>query len=184
MRRRFPTHSVWLACASALALLCIGFPGFDANKVRSMTMSIAYSLLNQIRDPESGFDAEMAQAVDADQRGMRMYVMAFLKAGPNRTQDEDTAKALQQAHMDNIGRMAKEGKLVVAGPFGDNGELRGIYVFKTDSLDEAKQWTESDPAVQAGRLVMELHPWYGSAALVLVTDLHRRVQSPPPAASR
>jgi uncharacterized protein YciI len=149
-----------------------------------MTASIANSLLDQIRDPQSGFDAEMAQELKADQRGMRMYVMAFLKAGPNRNQDEEAAKALQQAHMDNIGRMANEGKLVVAGPFGDKGELRGIYVFKTDSLDEAKRWTESDPAVQAGRLAMELHPWYGSAAMVLVNDVHRKVQPPPTEATR
>ena len=33
----------------------------------------------------------------------------------------------------------------------------------------------TDPAVQAGRLVMELHPWYGSAALMTVNETHKRV---------
>lgn len=182
MHRCFRAHSFWLIFAAVFVLGCGLFPEFNAAQVRSMPASVD-SLLRQLRDPETGFDAEMAQAVQADQRGMRMYVMALLKAGPNRSQDEETAKSLQQAHMENIGRLAKEGKLVVAGPFGDKGELRGIYVFKTDSLDEAKQWTESDPAIQAGRLAMELHPWYGSAALVLLNDLHRRVQAPVPAAS-
>jgi uncharacterized protein YciI len=50
-------------------------------------------------------------------------------------------------------------KLVVAGPFGDDGRLRGIFVFRVDSLDEARNLTQTDPAVQAGRLALELHPW-------------------------
>ena len=50
-------------------------------------------------------------------------------------------------------------KLVVAGPFGDNGNLRGVFVFRVATLDEAKQLSATDPAVQAGRLVVDLHPW-------------------------
>jgi hypothetical protein len=50
-------------------------------------------------------------------------------------------------------------KLVVAGPFGDNGRLRGIFVFKVDSIDEARSLAASDPSVQAGRLAIQIHPW-------------------------
>jgi uncharacterized protein YciI len=77
--------------------------------------------------------------------------------------------------MKNIGRMADMGKLILAGPFMDNGEVRGIYVFNVATVEEARELTASDPAIQAGRLVMELHPWYGSAALLLVNGLHNKV---------
>lgn len=121
------------------------------------------------------YDSIMAARVGADKYGMKKYVMAFLKAGPNRDQDSVTAANLQKGHMKNIQRMAEEGKLIVAGPFLDTGELRGIYIFDVETIDEAKELTESDPAIRAGRLVMELKPWYGSAALVETTKLHEKV---------
>ena len=78
--------------------------------------------------------------------------------------------------MQNIIRMATEGTLVLAGPFLDQGEVRGIYIFNVATVAEAEALTNTDPAIQAGRLVMELHPWYGSAALMEVNQLHKRVQ--------
>ena len=54
----------------------------------------------------------------------------------------------------------------------DDGEVRGIYVFDVRTVEEAEALTASDPSIQAGRLVMELHPWYGSAALMKVNELH------------
>lgn len=124
---------------------------------------------------ETGYDAELAQSVGADDYGMRQYVMAFLKAGPNRSQDSLEAAQLQRAHLDNIGRLAEEGKLSLAGPFLDDGEVRGIYIFNVSTIEEAKALTETDPAIQQGRLVMELHPWYGSAALMKVNEIHKRL---------
>lgn len=125
----------------------------------------------------STYDSAFARRVHADERGMKKYVVAFLKRGPNRSQDSLTAMALQQAHLKNIERMANEGTLVLAGPFLDNGELRGIYVFNVETIEEARALTETDPAIHAGRLVMELHPWYGSAALLEINSLHRRLQN-------
>ncbi|MAT54454.1 MAG: hypothetical protein CMN32_08220 [Saprospirales bacterium] len=125
----------------------------------------------------SQLDTALVRQTGADQYGMRQYVMAFLKAGPNRDLSKEEAAKLQMAHLENIGRMADAGKLVLAGPFMDDGELRGIYIFNVPTIEEARALTESDPAIQAGSLVMELKPWYGSAALVLVNDLHKKLQA-------
>ncbi|MEO1438050.1 MAG: YciI family protein [Bacteroidota bacterium] len=123
-----------------------------------------------------GYDSVKAKAYGADQYGMKSYVMAFLKAGPNRDLDADAAAELQKAHLKNIGRMAKEGKLLIAGPFLDNGDIRGIYIFDVPTIEEAEALTNTDPAIQAGSLVMELKPWYGSAALMAVNDIHSTLQ--------
>jgi uncharacterized protein YciI len=123
----------------------------------------------------SGFDTVLAKRTGADEYRMKQYIMAFLKAGPNRDQDSVTAAKLQQAHMDNIARMAEEGTLVVAGPFMDETDMKGIYIFNVATVEEAKKLTETDPAVKAGRLIMELHPWYGSAALVEINSIHKKL---------
>ncbi|MDN3549517.1 YciI family protein [Mucilaginibacter aquaedulcis] len=123
------------------------------------------------------FDAALAKKLGADKYGMKKYVMAFLKAGPNRLQDSAALMQLQMAHLKNITRLANEGKLVVAGPFMDDQPIRGIFIFNVETIEEAKQLTETDPAVKAGSLVMELHPFYCSAALMEVNSIHHRIES-------
>ncbi|HHC79611.1 MAG TPA: hypothetical protein ENK46_07005 [Flavobacteriia bacterium] len=121
------------------------------------------------------FDEVLAKELGADTYGMRTYVMAFLKAGPHRTDNKEAAAKLQKAHLQNIKRLANEGKLALAGPFLDNGDLRGIYIFNVASIEEAEALTKTDPAVKAGSLIMELHLWYGSAALGLVNKYHDKI---------
>jgi uncharacterized protein YciI len=85
---------------------------------------------------------------------------AFLTRGEKWTPEKTPAtEEIQKGHMANINRLAEMKKLIAAGPFGDNGRLRGIFVFRVGSLEEAKALTETDPAVQAKRLAMEIHPW-------------------------
>jgi uncharacterized protein YciI len=126
------------------------------------------------------YDAALAKRLNADEYGMKTYVMAFLKAGPNRDRGKEEAQKLQTAHMANINRLAAEGKLVVAGPFADNGPIRGIYVFDVATVAEAEALVRTDPAIQAGSLTMELHPWYASAALMTVNDVHARIEAKRP----
>lgn len=93
---------------------------------------------------------------------LEVYQFGLLKRGPKWTSEStpETQK-IQEGHMANINRMAKLGKLVAAGPMADNGDLRGIFIFKASSVDEAKALAAEDPAVKAGRLVIDVHLWWG-----------------------
>lgn len=137
---------------------------------------------NQANKTESNtqYDAELVKRTGADEYGMRKYVIAFLLPGPNRNQSAEEAAKLQKAHMENIGRMAEMGKLVLAGPFINDSTYSGIYIFDVETVEEAKRLTETDPAIQAGRLDMAFHSWYGSAALKEVNRLHKKLSKNNP----
>ncbi len=91
---------------------------------------------------------------------MTVYYFCLLTRGPQAAAiPKEQAAELQRGHMDNIRRLADAGKLLVAGPFMDGGEWRGIFILKCASLDEAKALVATDPAVAAGRLAAEVRPW-------------------------
>jgi uncharacterized protein len=122
------------------------------------------------------YDSLLAKRVGADVYGMKKYVMAFLKSGPVKIQDSLQRAELQRKHLKNIMRLAAEGTLIIAGPFLDDQAIRGIFIFNVESIEEARTIAETDPAVKAGTLILELHPWYGSAALVETTKIHKRLE--------
>jgi uncharacterized protein YciI len=126
------------------------------------------------------FDPELAKKLGADERGMRMFVLCILKTGPKDAEVKgDERKAIFAGHFANIGRLAGEGKLVVAGPFGKNDKnYRGLYIFNATTIEEAEKLVVLDPAVKAGVFVYELTPWYASAAMMIVPETHKRIEKP------
>jgi uncharacterized protein YciI len=129
---------------------------------------------------ERAFDSELAKRLGADERGMKMYVLCILKTGPKDGEIQgEERKAIFAGHFANIGRLADEGKLAVAGPFGKNDKTwRGLYIFNVATIEEAEKLVVLDPAVKAGVFVPELTLWYGSAAMMVVSDTHKRIEKP------
>ena len=127
----------------------------------------------------SKFDAELAKKVGADEHGMRSYVLAILKTGPNDAKvTGDARKEIFKGHFANMTRLAAEGKLAVAGPFNDPAKVyRGLFIFAVKTVDEAKALADTDPTVKSGVLVVEYVPWYGSASLMLSNEFHEKVQA-------
>lgn len=79
--------------------------------------------------------------------------------------------------MNNIQRLASENKMVVAGPMGKNDKTyRGIFILNTNSKEEAEKMVESDPAVQAKVFEAEYYPWYATAALQEVLEIHDKLR--------
>ncbi|TDN88125.1 uncharacterized protein YciI [Salegentibacter sp. 24] len=91
---------------------------------------------------------------------MQQYYIVFLKRGENRKQDSTEAARLQKDHLAYLSRMAEEGYASLIGPFGSDGEIRGIAVYNTATLKEADSLASQDPMVKAGRLKIEVHPWW------------------------
>ena len=91
---------------------------------------------------------------------MKRYWLVLLKKGPNRNQDSISAEKIQAAHMANINRLAKEGKIIMAGPIGVEDELRGIFLMNCADSAEVENFVRTDSAVITGRLIMKYYPWW------------------------
>ena len=93
---------------------------------------------------------------------MQQYYIAFLKKGPNRSQTKTEADCLQVLHLAHLGRMYEEGYADISGPFGDDGEIRGVTIYNIPTLEMADSLARLDPMVRAGRLEIEIHPWWAA----------------------
>ncbi|QYH39626.1 hypothetical protein GYM62_12845 [Algoriphagus sp. NBT04N3] len=143
------------------------------NIIITLALLFGISGLSQAQEK---FDQELADKVGADPYGMKKYVIAFLYRGDRVNEySAEERDELQKGHMANISRLAEEGKMVLAGPFFGNEDLRGLFFFDVQSIEEAQALTESDPSIKAGVLKMVLKEWYGSAALPLLFDLHSKI---------
>jgi uncharacterized protein YciI len=123
-----------------------------------------------------GYDAELAKSLGADERGMRAYVLVILKTGPRKMPEGPERTRMFEGHFANIGRLAGEKKLVLAGPLDGVEGRRGIFVFATPDIEQAKGYVATDPVIVNGEMVAEYHKFYGSAALMMVNDVHNKIQ--------
>lgn len=128
------------------------------------------------QEANPNYDEKLAKSLNADERGMKQYVFCILKTGSNTTATDEEKNNLFKGHMANITKLAKEGKLALAGPFMKNDRnYRGLYIFNVGTIEEAKELVATDPAVKANLLEAELTPWYGTAALQEILKVHEKI---------
>jgi uncharacterized protein YciI len=121
------------------------------------------------------FDEALANALGADDYGMRQYVLVILKSGPTPMPAGAERDAMFRGHFANMNRLAAEGKLALAGPLDGVDGWRGLFILAVSDLEEAAAIVATDPVVIHGEMVAEYHKYYGSAALMLVRDGHEKV---------
>src|SRR5437660_10214483 len=106
------------------------------------------------------------------QHKLVQFQMAIMKKGPAlvSTKEQERNQILQQ-HLANVLSLLDSGKAVIAGPFRDDTDLAGIFILRASSTAEAKSWVDGDPAVKAGFMVPEMHPWWSE-------DIFKKANSP------
>ncbi len=116
----------------------------------------------------SGFSQrEFTYTQDDSVYTMKRYVFMLLNSGEKRSQDSIEAMKIQELHLAHLDSMATTGKLIVAGPFQDGGEHRGLLIFDVETVEEALELESKDPAVQSGRLKMEAFYCWGAKGTVI-----------------
>jgi uncharacterized protein YciI len=143
-----------------------------------ITLLLATVAFSQAPDTKASYDSDLAAKVGADDYGMKSFVFCILKTGPKDASitDKKQRDEIFAGHMANIQRLAGEGKLALAGPFGKNDRTyRGLFIFNVATIEEAQKLVETDPVIKSGMMTAELTPWYGSAATMLVNENHKKV---------
>lgn len=114
----------------------------------------------------NNYNKVLADSLGADEYGMKMYTLVILKTGKTVENDKAKADSIFKGHMQNIRRLAGEGKLVIAGPLEKNDKAyEGIFILNAATTADAQKLLDTDPAFHAGLLDAELYGMYGSAAL-------------------
>ena len=124
------------------------------------------SIFGQVKTAPEGYQYFEMQSGDST-IVMKQYFICFLKSGPERSQNETEAAEIQNQHLKHLAQLYYDGHTCVTGPFGDDGDTRGIVIFKTSTIEEAVKLANNDPAVKAGRLVVEVRPWWAMKGSVL-----------------
>ncbi|MDH4058897.1 MAG: YciI family protein [Cyclobacteriaceae bacterium] len=96
------------------------------------------------------------------------HIFVFLNNKLDKTElPKEELDKLMEGHLNNIQRLVKEGKMLVAGPFDGGG---GIFIFNSSSMDSVRLWLATDPGIQAERWELELFPYLPRVGSVCVAD--------------
>ncbi len=155
----------------ALILMASTFPA-----VAQVSTSNATSIPATPTDANAlAYDAGLAKKLGADDYGMKNYVLVVLKSGPKKMPAGKERDDMFKGHFANINRLAKEGKLAVAGPFDGVDGWRGLFILAVDDIEEAKKHVATDPVIINGEMIAEFHKFYGSAAMMQINETHQRI---------
>lgn len=93
---------------------------------------------------------------------MKQYWFVLYTKGEAPPLDSAASAATLKAHLEHQEEQARRGLIQMGGPFGDNGDWRGLLLYDCETREEVEGYLKADPFVRAGQLKFEVHPWYGA----------------------
>ena len=155
-------------CLSLLLLSCNTVP--KMTKTEDVTEEVIEKSVLELKAELTEKGYKLFDFVDEKTQDtilMQQYFIAFLKRGANRSQNKTETDSLQKLHLAHLGKMYDMGYADISGPFGDDGDIRGITIYNVPTLEMADSLANADPMVKAGRLEIEVHPWWAAKGFPL-----------------
>ena len=144
--------------------------------VLALLVLLSFTISLDAQELNPNYDSALAQELEADDYGMKPYILVILKTGTNTSDDADLRSKSFSGHMENMNKLVADGKLIVAGPIEENDkQYRGIFILDVKTKEEAEELLQTDPAIKANYLAADLYSWYGSAALKVYLDASEKV---------
>ena len=132
--------------------------------MRILIITFAILFIPQLTNAQDADSTNKPETFDYEWAGekvtMQKYFIVFLKSGENRSQSQEEAMKLQEQHLAYLGGLYEKGIINLNGPSGGEGDIRGFSVYNVTTIEQAKEYAENDPMVKAGRLKVEIHPWW------------------------
>jgi uncharacterized protein YciI len=153
----------------------VGVSGLGLESIVKKTLStvvlvlsflLFWTISSSAQNNNPNYDEELAKELNADDYGMKSYILVVLKTGSAKIEDKVVRDSCFAGHFANMQKLAEEKKLVVAGPYGNNdNNYRGLFIFDVATQEEAQKLIKGDPTISMGIFEVEMYDWYGSAAL-------------------
>ena len=121
-------------------------------------------------------DTALIKQLGADEYGMKHYALVFLKPGQTQQTDPHQAAEIQKQHLKYLKNLMNEGTMLILGPVMEEAGISGICIYNCDAT-EATKLAEADPGVKFSELIIEVHPWYSSAAIMKVPEIHKTIET-------
>jgi uncharacterized protein YciI len=142
----------------------------DSTTITDIVLEEVHKTTRQIKEELAAKGFKTFDYVDKKTQDtilMQQYFMVFLKNGPIRTQIEEEVVRLQKEHLEHLTKMYDLGYADISGPFEDDGDIRGVTIYNVPNLKMADSLAKADPMVKAGRLEVEIHPWWAGKGFPL-----------------
>ena len=125
----------------------------------------------------AGYDANLAKELQANNDGMRNYVICFLKTGiSTKITNKQEIANLKVEHLDFMNKLVESGKAVIAAPLkGNKAGYEEMYLLNASTQEEAEAIIGEDPMVAVKLMVPEFTTMQGSAALPIYKKYHERL---------
>jgi len=128
------------------------------------TITLLLLLLATAGCAQRSFDVTIADST----YHMKRYWFVLYTTGPDSTVlDSTTSADLLKAHLEHQDQQGKRGLIVMGGPFGDRSDWRGLLLYDCETKEEVEGYLRQDPFVERGKLMYEIHPWFGAVGTTL-----------------
>lgn len=145
---------------SLLILLCLSCQ--ESNQIDSKPAPVTEKPASTLPDVDTSIFETFSYQEGDTTFLMKKYFMVHLKKGPNRDQDKKDATVIQEAHLAHLSKLAEDKKLCIAGPFEGDSIIQGMAIYSVPNLAIADSLANADPAVKAGRLTVDVFPFWAA----------------------